>query len=137
MKKIKVVAAVIRNGDKFFIAKRGYGEFKGLWEFPGGKVEALESDEEALKREIREELEIEVEICEMLCKIEHDYENFSVGLSVYMTKILQGNIILKEHMDSRWIAIDEIDEFEFLSGNVKVIEELKSKFLVWYEKFKI
>ncbi|EGY79930.1 (deoxy)nucleoside triphosphate pyrophosphohydrolase [Peptoniphilus indolicus] len=130
MKKIKVVAAVIRAENKFFIAKRGYGEFKGFWEFPGGKVEALESDEEALKREIREELEIEVEVCEMLCKIEHNYENFSVDLSVYMARILKGNIILKEHMDSSWITIDEIDKFEFLAGNVKVIEELKSKFIV-------
>ena len=66
----------------------------------------------------------------MLCKIEHNYENFSVDLSVYMARILKGNIILKEHMDSSWITIDEIDKFEFLAGNVKVIEELKSKFIV-------
>ncbi|MBL7574687.1 8-oxo-dGTP diphosphatase [Peptoniphilus asaccharolyticus DSM 20463] len=125
MNRIRVVAAVIKEENRFFIAQRGYGKLKGFWEFPGGKVESGESDEAALKREIREELQSEIEVEELLCNITHDYEDFSVDLYIYMAKLIDGDLKLLEHMDSKWVRIDEFDKFNFLSGNVEVIERLR------------
>ena len=96
MKTIRVVAAVIREGDRIFATARGYGEFKGGWEFPGGKIEARETPQEALMREIREELETEIEVDELIDTIEYDYPAFHLSMDCFWCKIREGSLVLKE-----------------------------------------
>ena len=110
LKTIRVVAAVIRSEDKIFATARGYGEFKGGWEFPGGKIEPGETPQEALKREIMEELETEISVGDLIDTIEYDYPEFH--LSMDWCEILSGNLVLKEAEDARWLAADELDSVE-------------------------
>ena len=97
MKTIKVVAAVIRDRDKIFATQRGYGEFKGGWEFPGGKIEEGETPQEALKREIMEELDTEIEVGELIDTIEYDYPDFHLSMGCYWCFVISGDLVLKEH----------------------------------------
>ena len=125
MKQIEVVAAIIRKGDKIFATQRGYGEWKDWWEFPGGKMEAGETPEEALIREIREELSTEISVDEFLCMVEYDYPNFSLTMHCYLCSLLMEALHLNEHEAARWLSKDELDSVKWLPADLKVVEKLK------------
>ena len=125
LKTIRVVAAVIRSEDKIFATARGYGEFKGGWEFPGGKIESGETPQEALKREIMEELETEISVGELIDTIEYDYPEFHLSMDCFWCEILSGNLVLKEAEDARWLAADELDSVAWLPADVTLIEKIK------------
>ena len=126
VKIVKVVAAVIRDNDKIFATQRGFGEFKGGWEFPGGKVESGETGEEALKREIFEELKVEIEVGDFVKTVEYDYPTFHLSMDCYFAKIISGEIVLTEHNDAKWLRKDELNSVEWLPADielVKIVEE--------------
>ena len=125
LKTIRVAAAVIRSEDKIFAAARGYGEFKGGWECPGGKIESGETPQEALKREIMEELETEISVGELIDTIEYDYPEFHLSMDCFWCEILSGNLVLKEAEDARWLAADELDSVAWLPADVTLIEKIK------------
>lgn len=125
MKTVKVVAAIIRDGDKIFATARGYGEFKGGWEFPGGKVEEGETPEQALAREIKEELDAEIEVGEYLDTIEYDYLTFHLSMRCYWCKVVAGEIVLKEAEAARWLTKETIDDVEWLPADLTIIEKIK------------
>ena len=126
MKTIEVVAAVICDCDKVFATQRGYGEFEGWWEFPGGKIEPGESHHEALKREIREELAVEIGVGERICTVEYDYPTFHLTMHCYLASVIDGNIALLEHKEARWLAYDELNSVQWLPADVEVVERLQS-----------
>ena len=128
MKQIEVVAAIIRKGDKIFATQRGYGEWKDWWEFPGGKMEPGETPEEALVREIREELSAEISVDEFLCTVEYDYPEFQLTMHCYLCSLLTEALHLNEHEAARWLTTNELDSVKWLPADVKVIEELKNTF---------
>ncbi len=125
MKTIHVVAAIIRDGDRILATQRGYGEFAGGWEFPGGKVEPGESDEAALVREIKEELEVEIEVGEFVHTIEYDYPNFHLSMNCYFANVIKGEIVLMEHQSAKWLTRDTLMSVEWLPADVNLIELLK------------
>ena len=125
MKVIKVVAAIIVDNDRIFATQRGYGEFKGGWEFPGGKIESGESPEEALRREIYEELGADISVGELFHTIEYDYPTFHLSMDCYLAGIRKKEIILKEHLAARWLAKNELDEVEWLPADITLIEKLR------------
>ena len=125
MKEVKVVAAIIRDNDKIFATQRGYGEFQGGWEFPGGKVEEGETSEEALKREILEELKVEIVVEEFIETVEYDYPTFHLSMDCYFAKIVSGEIVLTEHNDAKWLGKDELYSVEWLPADIGLIEKLK------------
>ena len=108
-KHIEVVAAIIVRDGRIFATQRGYGEWKDWWEFPGGKIEPGESTEDALKREIREELATEIEVDELLTTVEYDYPKFHLTMQCYLCTIISGDLTLLEHEDARWLALDELE----------------------------
>lgn len=124
MKSVEVVAAVIRNGEKFFATQRGYGEFKDYWEFPGGKVEPGESLEEALRREIMEELGAEILVGERLAAVEYDYPRFHLVLHCFICSLGEGDIELREHEAARWLAPDELGSIRWLPADLAVVGKL-------------
>ena len=125
MKQIEVVAAIIRRGDKIFATQRGYGDFKDWWEFPGGKMEAGETLEEALKREIREELSTEISVDEFLCTVEYDYPAFHLTMHCYLCSLLTEALHLNEHKAAQWLVKEELDSVKWLPADVKVVERIK------------
>lgn len=125
MKTIKVAAAIIKHENKIFATQRGYGEFMGEWEFPGGKIEIGETPQEALKREIREELDIEIEIGELFDTVEYDYPDFHLTMYCFLCSVKSGNLVLKEHMDAKWLDKEELHSVEWLPADVDLIEKLK------------
>ena len=128
MKKIEVVAAIICKEDKIFATQRGYGDFKDWWEFPGGKMEAGETPEEALKREIREELSTEISVDELLCTVEYDYPKFHLTMHCYLCSLLTEALHLNEHEAAKWLAKDELDSVKWLPADMVVIKALKKNF---------
>ena len=124
MKQIEVVAAIIRKGEKIFATQRGYGEWKDWWEFPGGKMEVGETPEEALVREIREELSAEISVDELLCTVEYDYPQFHLTMYCYICSLLTEAIHLNEHEAAKWLEKDELDNFRWLPADLNVIQEL-------------
>ena len=122
MKQIEVVAAIIRKGDKIFATQRGYGEWKDWWEFPGGKMEAGETPEEALKREIQEELSTEISVDEFLCTVEYDYPVFHITMHCYLCSLLTESLHLNEHEAARWLTKDELDSVQWLPADLEVIK---------------
>ncbi len=126
MKTVNVVAAIIRDGNKIFATQRGYGEFKDGWEFPGGKVEAGETPQAALKREIEEELETEIEVGDYLTTIEYDYPTFHLSMRCYWARIIEGKPVLLEHEAAKWLTVDTIDSVEWLPADMTIIEIVKS-----------
>ena len=152
MKQIEVVAAIIRKavieqgqsdasinsaereqarseikGDKIFATQRGYGDWKDWWEFPGGKMEAGETPEEALKREIREELSTEISVDEFLCTVEYDYPKFHLTMHCYLCSLLTEALHLNEHEAAKWLTKNELDSVKWLPADVEVVEVIKSK----------
>ena len=124
MKHIEVVAAIIRQGGKIFSTQRGYGEWKDWWEFPGGKMEAGESSEDALKREIREELSTDICIEEFLCTVEYDYPKFHLTMHCYICSLLTEALQLNVHEDARWLKGNELDSVKWLPADKIVVEQL-------------
>lgn len=124
MKTINVVAAVIMKEGKVFATQRGYGEFKDGWEFPGGKVEAGESPEEALCREIREELEVEVNVGDLIDTIEYDYPAFHLSMKCYACTIAGGSPHLLEHEAARWLSADQLDSVAWLPADTTLIPKI-------------
>lgn len=125
MKTINVVAAIIKEGNKIFATQRGYGEFQGGWEFPGGKIELGETKEEALIREIREELDTEVVIEELFDTVEYDYPSFHLSMDCFLCSIKAGNLVLKEHQEARWLTKETLDSVEWLPADQGLIQKLK------------
>lgn len=125
MKRIEVVAAIIRKEGRIFATQRGYGEWKDWWEFPGGKMEPGETPEEALKREIREELSTEIRVDELLCTVEYDYPKFHLMLHCYLCSLVTEALHLNEHEAARWLANDELDSVKWLPADREVIEKIK------------
>lgn len=124
MKIINVVAAVIMKEGKVFATQRGYGEFKDGWEFPGGKVEAGESPEEALCREIREEMEVEVNVGDLIDTIEYDYPAFHLSMKCYACTIAGGSPHLLEHEAARWLSADQLDSVAWLPADITLIPKI-------------
>ena len=125
MKQIEVVAAIICKENMIFATQRGYGDFKDWWEFPGGKMEAGETPEEALKREIREELSTEISVDKFLCTVEYDYPNFHLIMHCFLCSLLTKELHLNEHEAARWLAKEELDSVDWLPADFEVIEKLK------------
>ena len=125
MKTIRVVAAIIRDGDKIFATQRGHGEFKGGWEFPGGKIEAGETPEEALVREVREELDTEIKVGQLVETVEYDYPAFHLSMDCFWAEVVSGDLVLKEHAAVKWLTKDELGSVEWLPADVGLIERLK------------
>ena len=150
LKQIEVVAAVIRKDGRVFATQRGYGDWKGWWEFPGGKIELGETPEEALRREIREELQADVSVDEFLCTVEYDYPTLTSGraclhsegseqpslssrsiaafhltMHCYFCSLLSETFHLNEHEAAQWLKADELDNIRWLPADVMVVEELK------------
>ena len=125
MKQIEVVAAVIHKDGRIFATQRGYGDWKDWWEFPGGKMEAGETPEEALKREIREELSTEIQLDKLFCTVEWDYQKFHLTMHCYLCSLLTEALHLNEHEAARWLPKEELDSVQWLPADVQIIERLK------------
>ena len=125
MKQIEVVAAIIRKGDKIFATQRGYGEWQDWWEFPGGKMEVGETPEEALKREIREELSAEISVGELLTTVEYDYPAFHLTMHCFLCTLVGEALHLNEHEAASWLTKDELGSVKWLPADEIVIEEVR------------
>ena len=124
-KRIEVVAAIIVDMGKIFATQRGYGEFKDGWEFPGGKMEQGESPEQALKREIREELDVEIEVGQLFDTVEYDYPSFHLTMHCFLCTIKSGKLVLKEHEAAKWLNKESLDSVDWLPADLGLIEKLK------------
>ena len=127
MKTVRVVAAVIRKDDKIFATQRGYGEFRDGWEFPGGKIEEGETPEQALAREIKEELDTEIQVGKLIDTIEYDYPKFHLSMDCFWCEIMQGGLELKEHEAARWLSKEELYSVDWLPADVGVVEKIKKE----------
>lgn len=128
MKKIHVVAAIIRNGDKILATQRGYGEYKDGWEFPGGKIEEGETPQDALVREIREELEADIIVGDHLVTVEHDYPEFHLSMQCYWAELKEGtHLKLLEHEAAKWLSIYELDSVDWLPADVDVVRAINGE----------
>ena len=126
MKYIEVVAAVICKDGEIFATQRGYGEFEGMWEFPGGKIEPGEGRKVALIREIQEELGVNVEVGELICTTEYDYPSFHLTMHCFLCGVASGEIELREHKSARWLTKETLNEVEWLPADLEVIEKIKN-----------
>ena len=127
MKVVKVVAAIIAQEGRIFATQRGYGEFKDGWEFPGGKNEEGETPQQALVREIQEELDTEVEVGDLLGTVEYDYPTFHLSMQCFLCRIKSGSLNLKEHEAARWLAEDELDSVDWLPADIEVLDWIRRK----------
>ena len=128
MKQIEVVAAIIQKEGRVFATQRGYGDFKDWWEFPGGKMETGETPEEALKREISEELSTEINVDKYLCTVEYDYPKFHLTMHCYLCSLLTEALHLNEHEAARWLSKDELDSVKWLPADLEVVSTIQEVF---------
>lgn len=124
-KNIKVVAAVIKNGNKIYATQRGYGEFKGGWEFPGGKIEQGETSQEALVREIEEELETKIKVNDLIDTIEYDYPKFHLTMECFWCEIIKGNLVLLEAEAAKWLTKEELFSVDWLPADLLLIPKIE------------
>lgn len=133
MKTIKVVAAVICDSitqkKKIFATARGYGEFKGLWEFPGGKIEAGETPQQALCREIMEELDTKIKVYDLIDTVEYDYPDFHLSMDCFWCKVTQGNLTLKEAEASEWITREKLDSVNWLPADLSLVDKIRKEMM--------
>lgn len=125
MRKIDVVAAVIQDGNRVFATQRGYGDFKDGWEFPGGKIEPGETPQQALKREIEEELDTEITVGDLLTVVEYDYPDFHLSMQCFLCTVAAGNLVLKEHEAAKWLTAEELDSVDWLPADIQVVDAYK------------
>lgn len=128
MKTVSVVAAVIKDKDRIFATARGYGEYKGWWEFPGGKIEQGETPQQALIREIKEELDTEIRVGEFIDTIEYDYPKFHLSMDCFWAEVVAGNLVLKEAAAAKWLTKETLDSVEWLPADITLIEKIKQSF---------
>ena len=129
MKTVKVVAAIITHNNRIFATQRGYGEFKDGWEFPGGKIEAGETPREALVREIKEELETDIEVGDLIDTVEYDYPKFHLTMHCFFCTVKEGKLTLKEHEAAKWLTADTLDSVEWLPADLAIIGKIKQALL--------
>ena len=132
MKTVRVVAAVIKainvSGEPIiFATQRGYGDFKGGWELPGGKIEEGETPQEALKREIMEELDTEISVGELINTVEYDYPTFHLSMDCFWCEIVKGDLVLKEHEAAKWVTKEQLNSVEWLPADIKLVENISTK----------
>ena len=125
MKTVSVVAAVIKDKDRIFATARGYGEYKGWWEFPGGKIEQGETPQQALIREIKEELDTEIRVGELIDTIEYDYPTFHLSMECFWAEAVAGNLVLKEAAAAKWLTKETLDSVEWLPADITLIDKIK------------
>ena len=132
MKTVRVVAAVIKaineNGEPIiFATQRGYGDFKDGWEFPGGKIEEGEPPQEALKREIMEELDTEISVGELINTVEYDYPTFHLSMDCFWCEVVKGDLVLKEHEAAKWVTKEQLNSVAWLPADIKLVENISTK----------
>jgi len=125
MKTIEVVAGVIKDGNKIFATQRGYGDFKGGWEFPGGKMEPGETPQQALARELKEELTVDVSVEDFICTVEYDYPNFHLTMHCFFCTVIGGELKLLEHEAAKWLEKENIRSVDWLPADIAVVEALE------------
>ncbi len=131
MKTVNVVAAIIVREDKIFATQRGYGEYKDWWEFPGGKVQEGETSQEALKREIHEELGAEIDVGRLIDTVEYDYPEFHLSMKCYWCEVVEGKLELLEHEAASWLSADQLYDVEWLPADKILIPMIKDEMLKW------
>ena len=129
MKSIEVVAAVIKHKDRIFATQRGYGEFKDGWEFPGGKMEANETPQEALKREIKEELDTEIEVNDLIDTINYDYPTFHLTMHCFWCTVKSGKLELLEHEDAKWLSKKELESVDWLPADKELLPKIREIYI--------
>ena len=127
MKTINVVAAIIRDGNRILATQRGYGDWKDFWEFPGGKIELGETPQQALVREINEELDIDIVVSGLLTTIEYDYPEFHISMQCFWCRIVDGSPVLKEHEAARWLDLKHINSVDWLPADLTIIPLIKAR----------
>ena len=123
-----VIKAINENGEPIiFATQRGYGDFKGGWEFPGGKIEEGETPQEALKREIMEELDTEISVGELINTVEYDYPTFHLSMDCFWCESVKGDLVLKEHEAAKWVTKEQLNSVEWLPADIKLVENISTK----------
>ena len=127
MKTIEVVAAIIKKDDKYFATQRGYGEFEGGWEFPGGKMELGETPQDALVREIKEELDADITVGELIETVEYDYPKFHLTMHCFLCKLVSDHVVLLEHEAAKWLSQEQLDSVEWLPADISIVKNLRQR----------